>query len=112
MRLTFSSLPEIATLRHLKTNPANTALFERQTAEYKERILLEMKKVYDSSAQTQENVDQIIESLITRVAELTITGHILDTMVKDIPDWLDPQEPREDEQSKGPSKRYEDSLSK
>jgi len=98
MILTFSYLPRIETLAHLKTDPVNARQFERQTAEYKERIFLEMRKVYDSSAQTQENVDRIIEGLVTRVAELTITGHILDTVVKEVPDWLDPKEPPEEEQ--------------
>jgi hypothetical protein len=48
-----------------------------------------MSLAYNDSARTQENVDNILGSLITKVAELSIASHILDKLVGDFSQWVD-----------------------
>jgi hypothetical protein len=89
MSLTFDYLPNLEILTQLKNNPENQAQFEKQVAIYQQRIFEELSLAYQASAQTQENVDTIIEGLIAKVAELAIAGHILDKLVGDYSQWID-----------------------
>lgn len=83
MNLSFSYLPELQILARVRDNSQDEAQFRAQVAIFKKWIFEEMTLVYNSSPQTQENVDSIIESLISKVAELSIAGHILDNLVSD-----------------------------
>ena len=82
MRLTFSELPGIEILDQLNDNQINRDQFKSHTAEYKKRIFKEMAELYNPGSSTQNDVNEIIDSLITRVAELSAACLILQGIVK------------------------------
>jgi hypothetical protein len=87
--LTYQTLPDYHFLKQLKDNPLNTDQFKRHVEEYKEMIGQEMFEAYTSSDQSQEVINGIIESLITKVAELSATCFIMDNIFAQLPEIME-----------------------